>query len=372
MIACVVIGSTHESADAEARFTRGRLALALQPYRAPVYSFPAASLEALIDSATAAEPLRGLPAHALVLLLAHDQIFLAPGCIERLCQAIARGKRCAAACDAAACGPGDYQTLRGMERFLAARGAALSTPSDGSPPLALLARLSDLRNGQWRLAPRVATAWVHDFSGYREQRREDMLPLLPTSPSAVLDVGGGTGGFLAAVKARHPDCRTGLVEASAAACKAARVRVDRVWQGDFMSLDIDQRFDCIAFLDVLEHVTDPAAMLHKAKGLLTREGTIIASIPNVGHWTVIADLLEGRWDYAPAGIHCITHLRYFTRHSIENLFTEAGLGIDRWEAERVPPPAWFHTSAFAPALAIDTENLSAVAWRCRARPLRVT
>ncbi|MFN3594968.1 MAG: class I SAM-dependent methyltransferase [Thiobacillaceae bacterium] len=366
-----MIGGAREPADAETQFTRRRLALALQPYRAPVYSFPTASLEVLIDSAIAANPVRGLPAHALVLLLAHDQVFLAPGCIDRLYQTIERGQRCAAACDAAACGPGDYQTVRGMERFLAARGDALLTPPDATPPLALLARLEVLRNGSWRRAPRVATAWVHDFSGYREQRREDMLDFLPPTPRSVLDVGGGTGGFLAAVKARHPDCRTGLVETSATACKTAWERVDRVWQGEFTTVDIDERFDCIAFLDVIEHVVDPAAMLDKAKGLLTQEGAIIASIPNVGHWTVIADLLEGRWDYAPAGIHCITHLRYFTRHGIAQLFAEAGLVIDRWEAERVPPPAWFQASAFAPALAIDTENLAAVAWRCRAHPLRM-
>ena len=39
-------------------------------------------------------------------------------------------------------------------------------------------------------------------------------------------------------------------------------------------------------------------------------GVVVLSVPNVGHWSVVADLLAGRWDYLPAGLVCVTHLRF--------------------------------------------------------------
>jgi hypothetical protein len=127
----------------------------------------------------------------------------------------------------------------------------------------------------------------------------------------------------------------------------------------------------IVDMDVIEHTTAPLHWLERARGLLAGNGSILASIPNVGHWTVIADLLEGRWDYAPVGIHCITHLRFFTRHSIEVMLDEAGFEIEFLEATRVEPPPWWHTSglkaATSNALNIEDDNLSAYAFLVRAK-----
>jgi hypothetical protein len=35
-------------------------------------------------------------------------------------------------------------------------------------------------------------------------------------------------------------------------------------------------------------------------------------------------MLKGRWDYVPFSIISGTHLRYFTRHSLKELFENAG------------------------------------------------
>jgi hypothetical protein len=79
-------------------------------------------------------------------------------------------------------------------------------------------------------------------------------------------------------------------------------------------------------------------------------------------------LLEGRWDYVPAGIHCITHLRFFTRGGIESLFAGAGLRIERCTATLAPPPAWFEVPASAGVLHIDGESLAAASYHIVARP----
>lgn len=83
---------------------------------------------------------------------------------------------------------------------------------------------------------------------------------------------------------------------------------------------------------------------------------------------MIADLLEGRWDYVPVGIHCVTHLRYFTRSSIENLFAESGFTVADVQATLVPMPTWLLPLLATPGLAIDREGLNAYNWLIRAEP----
>lgn len=369
MIDAIAVGTAlATAAGAEAALCRRQFAQALSRYAAALWPIPATSLAELARLAVERGRSAGMPDDARILLVAHDQLYFAPGTLETLDRTLGMGCPAAAACDNRACA-GDYPTLRGMERFVqGCRARAKVTLSHSeAPPLVLLATLDALTNGAWRNAQRIAGAWVHDFSGYRSQDRAEMLALLPPECASLLDVGGGEGGFLRKVKERSPGCRTALVEACADACAIASRRVDRVWQGDFLTTEIDERFDGIAFLDVLEHTAWPEQLLARARGLLQPKGFVLASIPNVGHWSVVADLLEGRWDYAPAGLHCITHLRFFTRKGIEELFAEAGFAIEAWQRATAAPPPWFDVSAMKGALTLDSRSLATLAWHCRAR-----
>jgi 2-polyprenyl-3-methyl-5-hydroxy-6-metoxy-1,4-benzoquinol methylase len=97
-------------------------------------------------------------------------------------------------------------------------------------------------------------------------------------------------------------------------------------------LPAGESFDCIVFNDVLEHVVDPWSMLDRAKERLAPGGRIVASIPNVRHYIVVRNLaLRGRWDYADWGVLDRTHLRFFTRASIEELFETADMAIETFE-----------------------------------------
>lgn len=265
--------------------------------------------------------------------------------------------------------PPNYLTLRGIERYVAGltrfSPVTRALPSD---PALLLVRRQDLADEAcWQSSCFLPAAYAHDFAAYHQGKREEVLPLVPETARVVLDVGGGEGGFLEALKAAR-DCETHLAEFSPTACAQARSRVDQVWQGDFLSTEFDRHFDCISFLDVLEHTEAPLDWLRKAVSLLNPGGTILASIPNIGHWSVIADLLEGRWDYVPAGIHCITHLRFFTRHGVLQLLDEADLAVDRLETTEIPPPKWFEFSApLNRTLAIDRGSFSAYAFLVAAK-----
>ena len=62
--------------------------------------------------------------------------------------------------------------------------------------------------------------------------------------------------------------------------------------------------------------------------LLRPRGKVIASIPNVQNLRVLAPLIVGRWDYRAAGILDRTHLRFFTKRSVIELFNSAGLSVE--------------------------------------------
>ncbi|RMD49523.1 MAG: class I SAM-dependent methyltransferase, partial [Ignavibacteria bacterium] len=84
------------------------------------------------------------------------------------------------------------------------------------------------------------------------------------------------------------------------------------------------KFDLIMFADVLEHLIDPEYVLKELKNKLKPGGEIIASIPNIRHWSIFRQLLEGNWNYAEHGLLDKTHLRFFTRKTMISLFENAG------------------------------------------------
>ena len=65
---------------------------------------------------------------------------------------------------------------------------------------------------------------------------------------------------------------------------------------------------------------------------------MIGSVPNVGHWSVVKDLLEGRFDYIPIGLLCIGHIRFFTENTLIEMLKDAGFTIEVWLKQKIPPP----------------------------------
>ena len=131
-----------------------------------------------------------------------------------------------------------------------------------------------------------------------------------------------------------------LVEPSATSADVAQARGLKVATTRFecVTAEAHGQFDCISFLDVLEHMKNPLAALEHAKWLLNPGGTVLLSVPNVGHWSVVEDLLEGRFDYLPLGILCCTHLRFFTERSLRELLADAGLEVKAWRNQPSPLP----------------------------------
>lgn len=373
-IACVVCPHPGQDAPLEYRFGWDRLRRGLAP---------GARLVARALDVDRLQELAGdLPDEARVLWMPHAQLVTDAAVVGRLQRALAGqpGLSAALAHDPAfPPDPGpDYCTLRGLERYLdrlGERSAGLTPYTGQHAPRLLLTTAAAIRRGAvLSRAAWVGDALVHDFTGYQSSERAEMLPLVPPRAGRVLDVGGGEGAFLRALRTAHggdPTLETHLAELSAVACARASGHVDRVWQGDFLSMAFDVSFDCIAFLDSLEHTEDPARWLRHARDLLAPGGVVVASVPNVAHWSVVADLLEGRWDYIPVGIHCVTHLRFFTLQGLQDLFQAAGLRIARMERTEMPCPeawrtAWARADGAFEGLEVDVDSLNTYAFRVQA------
>lgn len=144
----------------------------------------------------------------------------------------------------------------------------------------------------------------------------------------VLDVGCATGYVARALRERG--CVVSGFESDPEAAEAARPDLDTLVVGDLEETDLTQAFaghtfDVVVFGDVLEHLRDPLAALRQARPLLAEGGSVVASIPNIAHGSIRLALLQGRFDYQPLGLLDHTHLRFFTRESVEDMFREAGL-----------------------------------------------
>ena len=298
-------------------------------------------------------------APSLVLLLRSAWIALGTGCIAELIAALDSAPRldCVVPLlpvDLPPHASPDYQTLYGLERFSAGlRGQPVLSDEGIAPPDAplflirgavLAARLREHAPFDVPAAPgvrcgRASRAYAHPLPDYFGQRREDVLPLLPDAIDTLLDIGCGAGGFGALVKQRR-GCRVVGLEQSEPVAALARRRLDQVWVGDALRVDPGARFDCVTCLDVIEHVADPDALLARiARHYLRPEGRLVASVPNVGHWSIVLDLLAGRWDYVPAGLLCTTHLRFFTRRSLLQLLDRHGFVPEHIEPVPAPAPA---------------------------------
>jgi SAM-dependent methyltransferase len=154
-------------------------------------------------------------------------------------------------------------------------------------------------------------------------------------PRTVLDVGCGIG--LNGAAAKLTGARVTGIEIVPSSIERAQKVLDEVIAADITSDAAiagalgDRRFDLILFADVLEHTTDPRAVIERLLPHLEEDGHVIVSLPNVAAWTVRLGLLAGDFDYQPSGILDDTHLRFFTRESAARLCESAGLEVLRVE-----------------------------------------
>lgn len=164
---------------------------------------------------------------------------------------------------------------------------------------------------------------------YQVTDRQEMLRFVPSDARAVLDVGCSRGGFGRLLRSVVPQARLRGIEPDAAAAEEARPHYDQLDIDFFDPTLVDERFDVIVCNDVLEHMLDPWTVLREMHQLLSERGVVVASIPNIRYLPVLMALvIRGRWDYTETGTLDRTHLRFFTRTSIREMFELAGYDVE--------------------------------------------
>jgi 2-polyprenyl-3-methyl-5-hydroxy-6-metoxy-1,4-benzoquinol methylase len=143
----------------------------------------------------------------------------------------------------------------------------------------------------------------------------------------VLDVGCGAGALGEQLLRQAKADEVFGVDLSPDAVAAASHRLSKA---QVVDLDRDrlpfaaETFDTLIYGDVLEHLKFPWITLREHRLLLKPGGRAFCSIPNVGYRATLFKLLRQRWDYETEGLFDYTHLRFFTRRSLEAMFRDAG------------------------------------------------
>ncbi|MDJ0644531.1 MAG: class I SAM-dependent methyltransferase [Flavobacteriaceae bacterium] len=165
---------------------------------------------------------------------------------------------------------------------------------------------------------------------YYSNDRIEMLSYLPKDAKKILDVGCSDGSFASAVKERN-NAEVWGIEYMNEEAKKAEKKLDKVFSGPcekFLDELPDNYFDVIYFNDVLEHLVDPYMVLEKMKNKLAEGGVVISSIPNIRFHSVLIPLIfSKKFEYQNFGVMDKTHLRFFTKKSIKNMYENLGYKV---------------------------------------------
>lgn len=219
---------------------------------------------------------------------------------------------------------------------------------------------------------------------YEESYSNDLLFLIPKEAKTVVEIGCNTGRLAEEYRKINPNVHYLAVELSEKAAKKAATRIDFVVTGNIEDFEVftqlekhlgEHKIDALVFSDVLEHLIDPWMTLSKFRQMMMTNGYCIVCIPNVSHWTILAGLIHGEWNYADFGLLDKSHLRFFTKKTMIELFATSG-----WQVETLTPRIFAPKetdqainvfTSLAPYFGLTIEqvreNLSVFQWVIRAR-----
>lgn len=166
-----------------------------------------------------------------------------------------------------------------------------------------------------------------------------LLRRVPPGGGSVLELGPGPGAMTRVLLARGH--RVTVVENDPEALEVLKTLGVEVISGnldgtDWLEALVGRRFDAVLACDVLEHLRHPEEVLHGLIDLVAPMGRLVISVPNIAYAGVLAAMRNGIFDYSDKGQLDRTHVRFFTKRSIEKVLLDCGWAPRVWEANRVP------------------------------------
>jgi methionine biosynthesis protein MetW len=190
----------------------------------------------------------------------------------------------------------------------------------------------------------AASSQRHYYEAYwLERARWDMQPPLGlrelferyvSAADLCLDVGCGDGGTSGPWLRTNAASYVGVdVSERAVRAAAARGLTVRLVEDAAQLPFLDDSFDLVVCVEVLEHLFEPQRALAEMQRVVRRGGRLILTVPNVAHWRGRIDLaLLGRWN--PRGDSLSgsepwrdPHIRFFSLSSLASLVERSGFEV---------------------------------------------
>jgi GT2 family glycosyltransferase/2-polyprenyl-3-methyl-5-hydroxy-6-metoxy-1,4-benzoquinol methylase len=150
--------------------------------------------------------------------------------------------------------------------------------------------------------------------------------------SKVLEFGPAHGRMTKYLK-ENLDCVVDIVEIDEEAGRDASQYADHALLGNIAG-DIENyvwlekfggnRYDYIIFADVLEHLHNPEDVIAKCKRILKDSGSILISLPNIAHNSILINLYFNKFKYTEYGLLDRTHIRFFAFNELDTLYKNVG------------------------------------------------
>lgn len=148
-------------------------------------------------------------------------------------------------------------------------------------------------------------------------RMRYLAGLLPKGGGAVLDIGCGSGSFLAMmqrtgvrVAGTELPSRKGVDDQKA----GIPVAYASVWNAGFP----EASFNAVTFWHTLEHMVDPVRYLKGAHAMLAPGGSVVVEVPNMASWQ--ARIGKEHWFHLDVPRHTV----HFTPHTVRILLEKTG------------------------------------------------
>lgn len=190
------------------------------------------------------------------------------------------------------------------------------------------------------MSPSTSAVTDPKVAAYYDNRRPDLVEMLPRPIGRALDVGCGAGAVAGQLREEGAERIVGIEPDPVSAASAEGV-CDQVLATTVESAldELDGPFDTILCHDVLEHLVDPWHVLRRLREITAPGGRLEISIPNARHVSLLFDLaIRGTFGYREWGHRDNTHLRWFTRKDIVAAVGDAGWNITAVSNKRLSAP----------------------------------